>query len=69
MVIKALNAPWFEKKEICEKALDIYKDNCASFQYVEVDGNHFVHLNEPEKVAEAVNQFLSEQKAGLWNLF
>lgn len=65
MVIKASDAPYFESIDIVNKALSIYKENCASFQFVEVDGDHFVHLNEPEKIADVVNKFLTETKAGL----
>ena len=65
LIIKASQAPFFEPKEVINKALEIYKEKCASFQFVEVDGDHFVHLNEPDKIVNLVNQFLLEPKAGL----
>ncbi|ODM88353.1 putative serine hydrolase, partial [Orchesella cincta] len=65
LLIKASKAPFFESKEICDKVLAIYKEKCASFQYVEVDSDHFVHLTEPEKIADLVNKFLTEPRAGL----
>lgn len=65
LIIKASQAPFFEPKEIGNKALEIYREKCASFQYVEVDGDHFVHLNEPERVADVINIFLTEPKPGL----
>lgn len=43
--------------EILNNILDIYREVCNSFQIVEVDGNHFVHLNEPWQVAPHINSF------------
>jgi len=65
MIIKASDGPWFEPKEACEAVMDIYRQNCAVFHFVEVEGNHFVHLNEPEKCAGHINQFLTESKPNL----
>jgi len=59
LVIKATDAPWFEPEEICQRALDIYKTHCKSYKFVEVEGNHFVHLNEPEKLAGIINSFIN----------
>jgi hypothetical protein len=59
LLIKANDAPVFGgPDDVVKKTLDIYKRKCASFQYVEVEGNHFIHLNEPEKISELVNKFL-----------
>jgi len=66
MIIKAADGPWYEPKEICEGAMDIYRKNCAVFRFVEVEGNHFVHLNDPEQCAVHINQFLSESKVKPW---
>lgn len=68
LLIKAKNAPWFEPEDLCRQAMDVYQRNCASYEFVEIDGNHFVHLNEPEKIADKINQFLTKpsiEKAGL----
>ena len=41
-------------------AIEIYKQKCASFKMIEVPGNHFVHLNEPQNLAEDITEFLSK---------
>lgn len=38
----------------------IYEQNCQYFDIVTVDGNHFVHLNNPELVAPSINRFFSK---------
>jgi pimeloyl-ACP methyl ester carboxylesterase len=67
LLVKAKKAPWFEPEDLCRQAMDIYQRNCASYEFWEVDGNHFVHLNEAEKIADKINQFLikSVEKSGL----
>jgi len=44
--------------EIRQRAFDIYKKNCPVFQLESFEGNHFLHLNEPEKLAGVINKFL-----------
>jgi len=69
LLIKAKSAPTFGGTgEVVKKTLELYKQKCASFQYVEVEGNHFVHLNEPEKISNLINKFLlqSTSKSSLW---
>nr|XP_060633150.1 serine hydrolase-like protein 2 [Anolis sagrei ordinatus] len=58
----------------------IYSDNLAIlqeafrasrkqyFQFVEVPGNHFVHLNEPEFVAKIISNFENKNKSPKSNL-
>jgi len=58
LFIKAKNSPWYWPPEICQQALDIYKSSCPTFLNVTLEGDHFIHLNEPEKVAGMINQFL-----------
>lgn len=45
-------------KEIEREFRELYRENCKRFQYIEVSGGHFVHLNEPEKVAPFISAFL-----------
>ncbi|XP_054724139.1 probable serine hydrolase [Uloborus diversus] len=47
--------------EVLDDFINLYKQNCKSFKMVEVDGNHFVHLNNPELVAPHINEFLATQ--------
>lgn len=66
LLIKASEGPWFQPEDTAKQTLEIYKKHCASFKFMEVEGNHFLHLNEPEKVIDAVNQFLADDlKASL----
>ena len=42
-----------------KRAIELYNENCASYKMVEVPGNHFVHLNQPENVAPHICEFLA----------
>ncbi|CAN7943733.1 unnamed protein product, partial [Ixodes hexagonus] len=44
---------------------EIYRRCCRRFEHIEVEGNHYVHLNEPEKVAPLVNAFLGSLPNGV----
>lgn len=48
---------WATYKQI----LDIIQQNSEDFKFHRVDGNHHVHLNEPEKIAPLINEFLSSR--------
>lgn len=39
---------------------EIYRKNAKKFILHNVDGNHFVHLNNPEKIAPLINDFFSD---------
>lgn len=41
---------------------ELYSRKCRRFQHVEVQGNHFVHLNNAERVAPVVNAFFREME-------
>lgn len=41
-----------------ESVLKCVKQNAAVFEYHRVPGNHHVHLNNPERVADLIKQFL-----------
>ena len=32
------------------------------FQYMEVPGNHYVHLNQPQNVADIISAFLQSKE-------
>ncbi|KAF8793975.1 Serine hydrolase-like protein like [Argiope bruennichi] len=40
--------------------LNLYKETCKNFQLAEIDGNHYVHLNNPGRVAPVINNFLQQ---------
>lgn len=41
-----------------QATLDVIKKSARRFEYHEVEGNHFVHLNNPERVAPIIIKFL-----------
>ena len=57
LFIKAKDGLKVQGEEEVEQALSIYRSSCAEFKEVVVDGNHFIHLNNPHCVAEHINLF------------
>lgn len=55
--IRALNGHR-EQVEYYSKILEKIQRGARRFEYHEVEGTHHVHLNEPEKVAPIINNFL-----------
>ncbi|GFS64652.1 serine hydrolase-like protein [Nephila pilipes] len=47
-----------EEPETVTRFLDFYAKNIEGFVLEHVEGNHFVHLNNPERVAPIINKFL-----------
>lgn len=62
LFIKALQAPFYERKEYFDETLKVLKQN-PNFEYYEVDGTHHVHLNEPEKISQIVNPFINKWRS------
>lgn len=44
--------------EISNNIFKLFQTKCKSFKIVQIDGNHFVHLNNPERIAPIVKSFL-----------
>lgn len=59
MIIKGSSGPVYEKQEILDEFLNMYKSKLKKFHYHTVEGSHHVHLNNPEVVAPLLNKFLS----------
>lgn len=59
LLIKASGSPHYEKEEIIERFLEIYRQN-EQFEMVTVDGSHHVHLNNPERVVPHIVSFLNK---------
>eukprot|EP00088_Acartia_fossae_P054686 TRINITY_DN6302_c0_g1_i7.p1 TRINITY_DN6302_c0_g1~~TRINITY_DN6302_c0_g1_i7.p1 ORF type:complete len:325 (-),score=56.57 TRINITY_DN6302_c0_g1_i7:456-1430(-) len=57
LLIKASESPHYESDETIEKILDVYRNN-PKFQYSVVEGNHHLHLNNPERVMPVIVDFL-----------
>lgn len=49
--------------EVLDDFLKLYEENCNVFKLIKVEGNHFVHINNPEVVAPHINAFFKEN----WN--
>ncbi|XP_070514110.1 probable serine hydrolase isoform X3 [Cardiocondyla obscurior] len=58
--IRAVPGMKFEQPENYQKVLDIIKVGAKKFEYREVKGTHHVHLNEPEKIAPIIKDFLQD---------
>ncbi|EFN69658.1 Probable serine hydrolase [Camponotus floridanus] len=56
--IRAVPGMKFEQPENYQKVLDNIKLGARKFEYHEVKGTHHVHLNEPEKIAPIIINFL-----------
>nr|XP_016934734.1 probable serine hydrolase [Drosophila suzukii] len=61
LFIKALQAPYYERKEYFDEVLAELQKN-PLFEFHEVEGTHHVHLNEPEKVAPIINSFINKYR-------
>lgn len=48
-----------DNREQLEENLRIYKRVAKSFEMVHVEGTHYVHLNNPERVAPHIRRFLN----------
>ncbi|KAG0410716.1 hypothetical protein HPB47_012137 [Ixodes persulcatus] len=45
-------------KPLEQKFRELYKKCCGRFEFVELQGGHYVHLNRPELLAPTINRFL-----------
>ena len=59
LIVKAKRGNFYEPEEVSRDILEVYERN-PKFKYVEVEGLHHVHLNEPEVVAPRILDFLKE---------
>lgn len=41
---------------------DAHKSVCKNFKSVTIEGDHFVHLTNPEKVAQLIKDYISESQ-------
>jgi len=56
-IIKAKQGPYYEPRAVLEEFKNYYQAQCKSYEYVEVEGRHHVHMDRPEMVAAHINQF------------
>ncbi|CAG0917945.1 unnamed protein product [Notodromas monacha] len=57
LLIKGTHGPKYEGQTIHEEVLAFFEEKISDFTYVEVEGNHHVHLNNPSGVADELNKF------------
>ncbi|XP_076386631.1 putative serine hydrolase isoform X1 [Megachile rotundata] len=57
--IRATSGLIFDKPESYDQVLNQIKLNARKFEYHTVDGTHHVHLNNPERIAAIINNFIS----------
>lgn len=62
MNIKAVPGMNFDRPEYYTSVLDKIKLTASRFEYKEVDGSHHIHLNEPEKIAPLIFDFIKTCK-------
>lgn len=60
LVLKASKSSYYENKKYCYDVVDVLKDSNKLFEYKYIEGKHHVHLNEPEIVAEPLNEFFAK---------
>jgi pimeloyl-ACP methyl ester carboxylesterase len=65
LLLKAKEGPDFENTNVIERVMEIYRKKASEFEFIEVGGNHFFHLNQPEESANHINRFFLKQKAAL----
>lgn len=64
LIIKAVSSHISDPPEIVDELKSSFDSKCSYFEYVEVHGTHHVHLNNPERVVDFVNSFLSRYAVG-----
>jgi len=57
-VVKGTKGAYYDPPELMEEFKSYYRQQCKSFEYVEVDGYHHFHMDQPELTATYVNEFL-----------
>jgi len=59
LALEAEDKEWQQKMmEIRKKISEVNQKNCQSFKWIEKNGMHHAHLDNPEKIAAEVNTFL-----------
>lgn len=62
MNIKAVPGMVFDHPDFYTTVLDKLKESASRYEYKEVEGTHHVHMNEPEKIAPIIFDFIKSSK-------
>jgi hypothetical protein len=58
IIIKAKNGIQLDPQEVNQKFIQLYERKCKTFKLIEVEGQHHVHLIEPQNVVSFItNEF------------
>lgn len=60
LYIKTDDRTYEEPPEIVNEALELFRKYSSHFEMIEVNGTHHVHLNNPERVAPKINEFIQK---------
>lgn len=61
LVIKAEDGIKLDEDEVTNEFIKVYRTNCSSFTYAEVEGQHHVHLCQPQFVSPVITSFLNSK--------
>ncbi|XP_055914452.1 probable serine hydrolase [Eupeodes corollae] len=59
MFIKALSSSYFEDKQYYDEVLNVLLQK-SNFEYVEAEGTHHLHLNNPADIIDPINRFIDK---------
>lgn len=60
IMIRTIGSRFVEKDNYLNDAVNIMKTHNPNFKFVEFNGKHHAHLNEPDKMAVVINEFLAK---------
>jgi pimeloyl-ACP methyl ester carboxylesterase len=68
-VIKARNGIKLDEDDTTRDFIHLYQEVCRDFRFICVDGDHHVHLCQPENVAPFLQKILSGETKSMDNVF
>lgn len=61
LVIKANDGIKLDEDEVTDEFIKVYRKNCSSFTYAKIEGQHHVHLCQPQLVSPVITSFLNSK--------
>lgn len=56
-ILKGKQGHYYDPPEIIEEFKTYYEQQCKSFEYVEIEGHHHFHMEQPQLTASHINEF------------